>query len=43
MRAALIDRYKRHDQAAHTVPVIHDLDDLVDQVLAINEAAGVSA
>jgi FMN phosphatase YigB (HAD superfamily) len=43
MRAALIDRYQRHNQAAHSVPILHNLDDLADQVLAINQAAGVSA
>jgi FMN phosphatase YigB (HAD superfamily) len=43
MRAALIDRYQRHDQTAHSVPILHNLDDLADQVLAINQAAGVSA
>ena len=40
MRAALIDRYHRHDPAAHTVPIFHSLDDLVDEVLAINELTG---
>jgi len=39
----LIDRYHRHDQAEHSVPIMHSLDDLADQVLAINQAAGVSA
>ena len=39
MRAALIDRYQRHDPATHDVPVFHTLDDLADDVLAINEAA----
>lgn len=43
MRAALIDRYRRHDPAAHSVPVFHSLDDLVDEVLAINERAEVPA
>jgi FMN phosphatase YigB (HAD superfamily) len=43
MRAALIDRYQRHDQAAHNVPIYHNLDDLVDQVLAINQATEVPA
>ena len=37
MRAALIDRYHRHDPARHEVPVFHGLDDLVDHVLAVNE------
>lgn len=36
MRAALIDRYQRHDPADHQVPVFHGLDDLVDHVLAVN-------
>ena len=43
MRAALIDRYRRHDPAAHSVPIVHSLDDLADEVLAINEAAEVPA
>ncbi len=43
MRAALIDRYQRHDPAAHDVPVFHGLDDLVDHVLAINERAAVAS
>lgn len=43
MRAALIDRYGRHDPAAHTVPVFYGLDELVDHVLAVNErSASVS-
>ncbi len=37
MRAALIDRYHRHDPATHQVPVFHGLGDLVDHVLAVNE------
>lgn len=41
MRAALIDRYQRHDQAKHDVPIFHGLDDLVDHVLAVNERAAV--
>ena len=40
MRAALIDRYCRHDPTAHTVPIFHTLDDLADEVLAINELTG---
>lgn len=36
MQAALIDRYARHDPANHDVPVMRDLDALVDHVLAIN-------
>lgn len=39
MRAALIDRYDRHDPANHDVPVLHDLHALVDYVLGINGAA----
>jgi HAD superfamily hydrolase (TIGR01549 family) len=39
MRAALIDRYTRHDQASHEVPVMRDLDALVDHVLAVNAAS----
>lgn len=41
MRAALIDRYRRHEPAAHDVPVFHGLDDLVDHVLAVNERAAL--
>ncbi len=41
MRAALIDRYQRHDPSQHDVPVFHGLDDLVDHVLAVNERAAV--
>ncbi len=40
MRAALIDRYARHDQAAHDVPVMRDFDALVNYVLDANAAAG---
>ena len=40
MRAALIDRYHRHDQADHQAPVFRDLHALVDHVLAVNAAAG---
>jgi HAD superfamily hydrolase (TIGR01549 family) len=43
MRAALIDRYHRHDPNAHTVPIFHSLDDLADEVLAINELTGATA
>lgn len=43
MRAALIDRYRRHDPAKHDVPVFHGLDDLVDHVLAINEQTAVAS
>jgi HAD superfamily hydrolase (TIGR01549 family) len=43
MRAALIDRYHRHRQENHSVPIFHNLDDLVDRVLEINESAGVMA
>jgi putative hydrolase of the HAD superfamily len=39
MRAALIDRYARHDPANHDVPVVRGLMDLVDLVLAHNESA----
>lgn len=39
MRAALIDRYARHDQAIHEVPVMRDLDALVDYVIATNAAS----
>jgi HAD superfamily hydrolase (TIGR01549 family) len=39
MRAALIDRYERHDPANHEVPVLRDLHALVDYVLSINGAA----
>ncbi|CAN5435360.1 HAD family phosphatase [soil metagenome] len=40
MRAALIDRYARHDQANHEVPVMRDFDELVNYVLDVNAAAG---
>jgi HAD superfamily hydrolase (TIGR01549 family) len=40
MRAALIDRYARHDPAAHEVPVMRDFDELVNYVLDANAAAG---
>ena len=43
MRAALIDRYQRHDPGDHAVPVFQTLDDLADEVIAVNEAAGVTA
>lgn len=39
MRAALIDRYARHDQTHHDVPVMLDLNAFVDHVLAVNAAA----
>lgn len=39
MRAALIDRYHRHDPANHTVPIFHTLHDLVEEVLAVNGVA----
>jgi len=42
MRAALIDRYARHDQANHDVPVMRDFDALVEHVLETNRAAGVA-
>jgi putative hydrolase of the HAD superfamily len=38
MRAALIDRYDRHDPANHEVPIMRNLNDLVDYVLETNEA-----
>lgn len=41
MRAALIDRYHRHDPANHEVPVFHGLDALVDHVLAVNERTAI--
>jgi HAD superfamily hydrolase (TIGR01549 family) len=40
MRAALIDRYARHDQANHEVPVMRDFDTLVNYVIENNTAAG---
>jgi HAD superfamily hydrolase (TIGR01549 family) len=43
MRAALIDRYRRHTQEAHSVPIFHTLDEFTDAVLAINAAAGDTA
>lgn len=43
MRAALIDRYARHHQANHDVPVILDLNQLVDHVFQVNAAAAASA
>jgi HAD superfamily hydrolase (TIGR01549 family) len=39
MRAALIDRYARHEQDNHEVPVMRDLNQLVDHVLAVNAGA----
>ncbi|MEZ4496085.1 MAG: HAD-IA family hydrolase [Thermomicrobiales bacterium] len=39
MRAALIDRYARHDQANHEVPVMRTFGELVDYVIANNEQA----
>jgi HAD superfamily hydrolase (TIGR01549 family) len=39
MRAALIDRYERHDPRKHDVPVFTGLEDFVDHVLAINAEA----
>lgn len=42
MRAALIDRYHRHDQNNHDVPVMRDFDALVNYVLETNRAAGVA-
>ena len=43
MRAALIDRYDRHDAESLAVPVYSTLDDLADDVLAVNAAARVPA
>ncbi|TXG85761.1 MAG: HAD family hydrolase [Thermomicrobiales bacterium] len=43
MRAALIDRYERHDPALHDVPIFVGLDQLVDHVLAVNEQAAVAS
>lgn len=43
MRAALIDRYRRHDPAKHDVPVFHGLDALVDHVLAVNERTAITS
>lgn len=40
MRAALIDRYGRHDPNKHRVPVMRGLDHLVDYVLSVNAATG---
>ncbi|CAN5786383.1 hypothetical protein BH23CHL5_BH23CHL5_17110 [soil metagenome] len=40
MRAALIDRYHRHDPAIHEVPIFTGLLDLVDHVLEANAADG---
>jgi HAD superfamily hydrolase (TIGR01549 family) len=42
MRAALIDRYQRHDPDQQDVPVMHGMDDLVDYVLAVNSASVAS-
>lgn len=39
MRAALIDRYGRHDLGNHQVPVFQGLEALVDHVLAVNAAS----
>jgi HAD superfamily hydrolase (TIGR01549 family) len=36
MRAALIDRYARHDQANHDVPVFRDFSELVRHVETVN-------
>jgi HAD superfamily hydrolase (TIGR01549 family) len=43
MRAALIDRYARHDQTDHDVPVMRDLLALVDYVLEVNSGALTSS
>ena len=42
IRATLIDRYRRHDPNAHIVPIFQSLDDLADEVLAINELTGAT-
>jgi HAD superfamily hydrolase (TIGR01549 family) len=42
MRAALIDRYRRHDPGNHQVPVFVGLEALVDHVLEINERTAVA-
>ncbi|CAN5864172.1 hypothetical protein BH20CHL4_BH20CHL4_11570 [soil metagenome] len=39
MRAALIDRYQRHDPGNHPVPVFTGLDGFVDHILAVNAEA----
>jgi HAD superfamily hydrolase (TIGR01549 family) len=39
MRAALIDRYARHDQAKHAVPVMVGFDELVEYVIENNKRA----
>jgi HAD superfamily hydrolase (TIGR01509 family) len=41
MRAALIDRYGRHDPLNHNVPVFGGLDDLTACVLTVNDAVSV--
>ena len=43
MRAALIDRYTRHDQADHDVPVMRDLHELVIHVRDVNAGATPSS
>ncbi len=43
MRAALIDRYERHDPAAHDVPIFIGLEALVDHVLAVNAQTAVAS
>ncbi len=40
MRAALIDRYHRHDPQNHEVPIFTGLLDLVDHVFEVNATAG---
>ncbi|HRA47876.1 MAG TPA: HAD hydrolase-like protein, partial [Thermomicrobiales bacterium] len=42
MRAALIDRYARHHPKAWQVPVFVGLDEFVDHILMVNQAAEVS-
>jgi HAD superfamily hydrolase (TIGR01549 family) len=43
MRAALLDRYGRHDPANHAVPVVRSLTELVDAVLAERAATPAGA
>ena len=43
MRAALIDRYERHDPSMHEVPIFIGLDQMVDHVLTVNAQAAVAS
>lgn len=43
MRAALIDRYQRHNPADHQAPVFIGLDELVDHVLEVNQRTAVAS